>query len=326
MNIIQPRVELIDHHIYTPYQFIEKIGRTCYKSEDHITEDSAVKFVANLKKSKHYAMIEHFWVHLAASDYVYAADFEDRFLYTDSIGDITLISGPIRVFLEALDNDVFYTNRAVRGMLEALNGVYPEIIYNDKGLVHEFELADYRNPFSVLTEDEMVNYIKSCGPVHGISQDEIDKILMRHLPHTFKFTVDRGVTHEFVRHRPCSWSQESTRYCNYSKGKFGNEITVIEPLFFEKGTPKYEIWERACETAETEYFNLLNAGAVPQEARDVLPQSVKADIICTTNEVEWQHMVNLRSHGTTGAPHPQIKQVMDPCAEMLRELSEGRIK
>lgn len=130
-----------------------------------------------------------------------------------------------------------------------------------------------------------------------------------------KFTVDRGVTHELVRMRDCSFAQESTRYVNYSKGKFGNQITVIKPCFWNEDTEIFNEWKMGCEEAEKSYFILLNEGATPQEARDVLPTSVKADIIMTTNIREWIHVLELRALGTTGKPHPQMEQVMIPLAK-----------
>lgn len=117
---------------------------------------------------------------------------------------------------------------------------------------------------------------------------------------------DRGVSHEIVRHRIAAYCQESTRYCNYSKGKFGEEITVIEPLFFEPGSYNYQIWERACDRAESAYFDMLLQGATPQEARSVLPNSLKTQIAITMNIREWRHFFRLRC--SKGA-HPQMVEV-----------------
>jgi thymidylate synthase (FAD) len=152
-------------------------------------------------------------------------------------------------------------------------------------------------------------------------------ILQKHIPHTVIFTCDRGVSHEFVRHRPASFAQESTRYCNYIKDKFGNEITVIEPCFFTDQERKtaYDAWLRSCEVAEKEYFNILEAGGTPQEARDVLPTSTKTEIAITATEKEWRHIINLRYHGVTGAPHPQMVEVMTIAYPFLVEASEGRV-
>lgn len=133
--------------------------------------------------------------------------------------------------------------------------------------------------------------------------------MLEHASVTVKFICDRGVTHEIVRHRMASYAQESTRYCNYTKDGFGNEITVIEPCFFNEGTPEHFKWFESCLQAESAYNHLIKMGRTPQEARSVLPNSLKTEIIVTMNLREWIHFFNLRVVGTTGAPHPQIKEV-----------------
>lgn len=121
-----------------------------------------------------------------------------------------------------------------------------------------------------------------------------------------RFVVDRGVSHEIVRHRIASYSQESTRYCNYGHD---NEITVIEPFFFGRETAKYDTWLFACESAESNYMSLLELGAIPQEARSVLPNSLKTEIEVTFNLREWRHFFRLRC---ASAAHPQMQQVAIP--------------
>ena len=133
--------------------------------------------------------------------------------------------------------------------------------------------------------------------------------MIEHAHVSVKFICDRGVSHEIVRHRIASYAQESTRYCNYSQGKFGNEITVIKPLFFDEGTPEYIIWEESCMQAEKAYNELIEMGRSPQEARSVLPNSLKTEIVVTMNLREWIHFFNLRALGTTGSPHPQMKEI-----------------
>lgn len=137
--------------------------------------------------------------------------------------------------------------------------------------------------------------------------------MLEHSLLTVKFTVDRGITHELVRHRLFSFAQESTRYCNYSKDKFGNQITFIVPwyLSFEN---LYE-WKKACIEAEEAYFKLLKQGCTPQEARAVLPNSTKSDIIVSGNYRQWRHFFNLRAAEVTGKVHPQMKEVTIPLLE-----------
>ncbi len=138
---------------------------------------------------------------------------------------------------------------------------------------------------------------------------------------TVKIITDRGVTHEIVRHRIASYSQESTRYCNYSHDKFGNEITVILPVWFIgitegnltrtdedqdglKRHAKYALWKSTCEQIEKAYFGLLKAGQSPQEARAVLPNSLKTELVMTANLREWRHFFKLRA---SLRAHPQIR-------------------
>ena len=147
--------------------------------------------------------------------------------------------------------------------------------------------------------------------------------MLEHATMTVRFTVDRGVSHELVRHRLASYAQESTRYCNYSKGKFGREITVIRPQL-DEGSTVYELWLNGCMDAGRYYFWLLNEGVSPELARSVLPHSIKTEVVMTANMREWRHFFKLRALGTTGKPHPQMAQVAMPllkeCAEAMPEL------
>ena len=124
---------------------------------------------------------------------------------------------------------------------------------------------------------------------------------------------DRGVSHEIVRHRIASYSQESTRYCNYSQDKFGNELTFIRPCFWTEDSPAFAIWKASMEAVERDYFRLLELGATPQEARSVLPNSLKTEIVVTMDLREWRHFFKLR---TSAAAHPQMRQT---AAALLRD-------
>lgn len=143
--------------------------------------------------------------------------------------------------------------------------------------------------------------------------------VLEHAHATLKIICSRGISHQIVRHRIGSYSQESTRYCNYSLGKFNSEITVIEPIFFKEGTNAYNLWKKSCEAAEEAYFNLLNEGCTPQEARTVLPDSLKTEIFVTYNLRQWRHFLEVRYLGTTGVPHPQMREVARMAAEELRK-------
>ena len=144
--------------------------------------------------------------------------------------------------------------------------------------------------------------------------------MLEHCSFTIKFIVDRGISHELVRHRLASFAQESTRYCNYSKEGFGGEITVIEPFFLAENTPGYSSWYDACLHSESAYFALLNWGCTPQEARSVLPNSLKTEVCMTANLREWRHFFKLRAADATGSAHPQMKEVTVPLLKELKQL------
>ena len=144
--------------------------------------------------------------------------------------------------------------------------------------------------------------------------------VLEHEKITVRVICDRGVTHEIVRHRIASYTQESTRYCNYSEDKFGNEISVIKPCFWinnnSNNTEKNKIWEESLLHSEKAYFDLLKLGATPEEARSVLPNSLKTEIVITMNLREWRHFFRLR---TADDAHPQMRQIACP---LLREFKK----
>lgn len=142
--------------------------------------------------------------------------------------------------------------------------------------------------------------------------------MLEHGSLSVKFIVDRGVSHEMVRHRMASFAQESTRYCNYAADKFGNELTFIAPTFWSayKDPDAAYTWMDAMAAAEEHYFKLLSLGAKPEEARSVLPNSLKTEIVVTANYREWRHIFELR---TSPKAHPQIREVMTPLMEELRQ-------
>lgn len=183
-----------------------------------------------------------------------------------------------------------------------------------------------------LDGDTILRHIEQCGRVcykseHRITEGSAEKFVrgiikrgheavLEHFDITVRFICDRGVSHEIVRHRMASYCQESTRYCNYSKEGFGGEITVIEPIYLTPGTAAYDEWEAACRRAETAYFSLLNWGCTPQEARAVLPNSLKTEVVMTANLREWRHFLRLR---TDPAAHVQMREVAGQLLDRLRE-------
>lgn len=146
--------------------------------------------------------------------------------------------------------------------------------------------------------------------LRGLIKNKHDAML-EHESVTVKFICDRGVSHEIVRHRMASFAQESTRYCNYTNAKFGSELTFIRPFFFES-TKCMDIWLNEMANIEQTYFDMIRLGAKPEEARTVLPNSIKTELIMTANLREWRHFFKLRAVGLTGNPHPQMKEIAIP--------------
>jgi len=174
-----------------------------------------------------------------------------------------------------------------------------------------------------LNNEAVIEHIEQCGRVCYKSEDKIkpgsgEKFVSRllhdykhesvieHFNISVRFITNRGVTHELVRHRMASFSQESTRYCNYSKEKFGKELTFIKPVWGDDSI-SYHNFRIVLGSIEKEYFNLINHGWTAQQAREVLPNALKTEIIVTTNLREWRHILKLRS---AKAAHPQIRELM----------------
>ncbi len=196
--------------------------------------------------------------------------------------------------------------------------------------VEIIDMKDYQTMLKKIEQIGRVCYKSEDKIAEGSAEKFISGLLKRghesvieHESVTCKVTCDRGVSHEIVRHRIASYSQESTRYCNYSRDKFGNQITVIDiasGFAYDMDNPgdrrKYEIWTEAMESAEKYYFAMLQAGASPQEARSVLPNSLKTELVMTMNLREWRHFLQLR---LGAGAHPQIREVS---RLILREFQE----
>lgn len=194
-------------------------------------------------------------------------------------------------------------------------------------------IAPYHEIISKIDGAEMLRNIELCGRVCYKSEDRITdgsaekfvgmilksghESVLEHEKITVRFVCDRGVTHEIVRHRIASYSQESTRYCNYSKDKFGGEITFIRPCFWAEDDEKFALWKETMQSVEDSYVKLISLGAKPEEARSILPNSVKTEIMVTMNLREWRHFFKLR---TAERAHPQIREVAIPLLNELKGL------
>ena len=292
-------------------KIIEQAGWLCYKSEDKSTDDSAEAFVKGLVRRKHLSVLEHGDMIFEIGDHhIYEnvaeglqilrdAGEQPPMLEMTNIGHRYIVSGNMRAWLELFS----YSSLAGRYFI----GYFDPVFIQGMGFMDQDAEPDDR-----------VRQIR-----YADLRDPLEKLA--HLRQTVKFTVDRGVTHEFVRHRVMSMSQESTRYCNYSDGRFGSEITVIRPCFLEEGTELYGLWKRSCMSSEVEYFSLLNMGLMPQEARDVLPHSTKAELMMTGSLRHWDHFFDLRARQITGPVHPQAAEVAVPLYELFKVLYPGVI-
>ena len=179
---------------------------------------------------------------------------------------------------------------------------YPAYYY---GLVEQAGRTCYKSE-SLITDESAEKFVRNI-----IKNGH--EAMLEHVSMTVKFIVDRGVSHEIVRHRLASFAQESTRYCDYSKDKFDHSITFIRPYYLrDKPSEAYSYWLNAMNKCEDMYFALMDAGCTPQEARAVLPNSTKTELIMTANIREWRHFFKLRAAGITGKPHPQMLEVAVP--------------
>jgi len=194
-------------------------------------------------------------------------------------------------------------------------------------------IKPYFEIFGSIDGKDILRKIEQCGRVCYKSEGKISdgsaerfvgnivqrghEAVLEHASFTVKFIVDRGVSHEIVRHRMASYCQESTRYCNYSKDDFCNEVTFIIPEYLEVGSQGMKTWMECMEACENAYFKMLDIGHTPQEARAVLPNSLKTEVVMTANLREWRHFLKLRC---SKAAHPQIREVAIPLLKELHEL------
>lgn len=281
MKLIESSVQIIEEK--DPYKMIELAGRTCYKSEDKITENSAKEFVDRMIKLGHGAMLEHGTVYLT----------------------ITAASPEVRKY------EINPYSRVKKISVDGING-------------RAYITTNYR----VLVENKWLDDLKyQCDPTPSHEK----RI-------TVKFICDRGVSHEFVRHRVFSFAQESQRYCNYNKDKFNNELTFIKPTWLNIPTGDYTYWDGdwcdidnmkiqlpsdngiadnflwCLNNAGMQYRLLINKGLKPQEARAILPNATKTELVMTGFESDWEHFFELRC---SGAAHPDAKKLADELKSLM---------
>ena len=265
MRLIKPNVEIIEQSDYTLdgiYKMIELAGRTCYKSEDKITETSAKEFVNRMIKSGHGAMLEHGTVYL---------------MFTEVTRD------------DSTENDHYSKlSELVKTITKYDKNPYSKVVFDTPNHI-VYITTNYR----VIVENNWLDDLQYiCEPTE-FHEKRI----------TVKWTTDRVTGESFLRHRVFSFARESTRYCNYSKDKFDNEIKFIMPTWLEDIDTNLD-FKDALEYLESFYFSLLNRGWQPQQARQVLPFSVHSPLVMTGFESDWKGFFDLRCDK---AAHPDAQ-------------------
>ena len=296
MKLIKPSFEILEQlpGLEGVYKQIELAGRTCYRSTDKITEDSAKEFVDRMIKSGHGAMLEHGTIYLDC---------------------------PQHVFTKYIDNP-YSKCEYTKSHIEMDEEYYSSLYYTDKQ--EDFFVT---TNMRVLVENGWLNDLQYiCEPTEYHEKRV-----------TVKFVCDRGVSHEFVRHRTMSFAQESTRYCNYLKDKFGNELTFIIPCWLDIPEGQYTYWDGdwcdidkmkiqlpegkhkdidaflwTLNTAQSHYNLLINSDWKPQQARAILPNALKTELVMTGFVSDWKHFCELRD---AGSAHPQARELAQPLHE-----------
>ncbi len=185
------------------------------------------------------------------------------------------------------------------------------ILWNPGDVIEKAARTCYRSEDKITDDGSSDQKIKEMLTTLGHTA------MLEHSVLSVEFTTDRAIANELVRHRLCSFAQESTRYCNYSKDKFGNELTFVRPEWLrDYYTYEASLWADTCVMAERNYLTLLKKGLKPEDARCVLPLSLATKLVMTTNYAEWRHILELR---TAKAAHPQMRALMIP---LLKELQE----
>ena len=286
MKLIKPKAELLLQQpgLEGVYKQIELAGRTCYKSTDKITEDSAKPFVDRMINSKHTAMLEHGTVYLtipgeSEPDEFGRVDCSPRYKGEYSRNKYSKV------------NYKYWSQEPIGIQKEFCKSIPRSTIYITTNL-------------RVLVENDWLDDLKYiCEPTEYHEKR-----------YTFRLTTSIGVTRELNRHRVNSIAEQSTRYCNYSKDKFGNEVTFCLPSWvssteYTEMNSDERIFFRSCEHAEFDYLRRVSKGWQPQQAREVLPLCTATEIIHTAFVSDWKHFFDLRYFGKTGAPHPNMVEL-----------------
>ena len=266
MRLVKPSFEILEQgsNIDDMYKHIELCGRTCYKSNDKITEDSAKPFIDRMIKSKHFAMLEHGTVYLTIPN--------------------KNISRSLLIYK-------YETNP------------YSKVVCTDDNI---YITTNYR----VIIENNWIEHLKYITSPTEFHEKRI----------TVRFIANIHFYKDLTRHRKMSYAIESTRFCNYTKDKFGGELTFIQPCWIKEEyvpgdynrSEQFVMFTEMLENIESTYNFMINSGWQAQQAANILPQATKAEIIVTGFAKDWKYIFDLRAIGTTGKPHPQMQELMIP--------------
>lgn len=279
MKLIDSSVEMIPQGdgLLGVYQQIEKAGRTCYKSEDKITDASSKAFVDMLINRGHTAPLEHGTVYLKC---------------------------PLSVYLKYMNNPYSKTNVHILPVATTW-------LDDEMGCISTEDMSYYiTTNIRVLLDNNWMDDLKYiCEPT-----------IYHKRRTTVRFILSIGIANEFVRHRVFSFCQESSRYCNYSKDKFGNELTFIKPYWYgvESTTRQREEFDNACKSAEDSYLILIDNGLTAQQAREVLPKCTKTELVMTGFDEDWEQFFNLRC---SVAAHPDARKLANELKQLLHDNS-----
>lgn len=305
MRIIQPEAHILPQN-GDILQHVERCGRVAYKSENAITDTSYLNFISRILASGHESVLEH-------GNYIFDlmdADVDELLnIYSELIFDFDAadaLSARLRFTAHSGRNLVSGNIRAWRDFIKVANRchyVMPEWLNN--AFCHNPAFADLG-----LSKDYIFGTEISLNGADLLPEEQ-----EYHRTVTAYFICSRAISHELVRHRALSPTQESQRYCNYSKDKFGGGVTFIEPLWAANDELQKRLWGNVMEMLEDSYLGLLGVGRQPQEAREVLPNSTKTELVVTGTVAEWKHFFDLRCADDA---HPEMRRLAIPLREEFK--------
>ena len=305
MRIIQPEAHILpfDGDIL---RHVERCGRIAYKSENAITEDSYIKFIIRMLESGHESVLEH-------GNYVFeVSDFD----YYEALTRYNMLpfdkqeykeKGYSRRLRFSLHTGKPLVSGSIRGWRDFIR-----VCKLEKAPVPKWVQATFSHNLA-FDDFDMMPSAKERKYNPAKREDLTPEELLIHWTETVHFVCSRAISHELVRHRALSPTQESQRYCNYSKGKFGGEITFIEPLWATTNENEAgKVWWFNMKDCEEDYLWMVGNGLQPQEAREVLPNSTKTELVMTGTLGEWKHFFGLRCADDA---HPEMRRIAIPLRE-----------